>query len=32
MALIIHGMLNKDQYEPSDLYYPDKLNINNDNF
>jgi ribonuclease-3 len=26
MALIIHGVLNEDQYTQSDIYYPDNIN------
>jgi ribonuclease-3 len=31
MALIIHGVLNKDQYSQSDIYYPEWNKIENDN-
>jgi ribonuclease-3 len=31
MALIIHGILNNDQYIQSDIYYPNWNNINVDN-
>jgi ribonuclease-3 len=30
MALIIHGVLNKDQYSQSDIYYPEWNKIEND--
>ena len=31
MALILHGVLNNDQYKLEDVYYPDWDELNNDN-